>query len=73
MLNRAICCLDRGVNTFSPEGRLFQGTLCSSSGHQVPSNTQSYISVEYAIEAIKVRFQNQLPRISQTSTMLLLP
>jgi len=44
--------LDRGVNTFSPEGRLFQGEFYAYNSTKTDRNN---ISVEYAIEAIKVR------------------
>ena len=47
------CHLDRGVNTFSPEGRLFQGARRHASFNATAFLL--YYSVEYAIEAIKVR------------------
>lgn len=43
--------LDRGVNTFSPEGRLFQGEFYACPSTKSDRNRGS---VEYAIEAIKV-------------------
>ena len=43
--------VDRGVNTFSPEGRLFQGIIYKSNEHH---NLMPEL-VEYAIEAIKVK------------------
>ena len=43
--------IDRGVNTFSPEGRLFQGT---SSEYPSESKRSKTLPVEYANEAIKV-------------------
>jgi 20S proteasome subunit alpha 5 len=49
---------DRGVNTFSPEGRLFQGELL-----EFPCNLEEThtLLVEYANEAIKVLPESTLP------------
>ena len=50
----AYCRLDRGVNTFSPEGRLFQG-MYHARRNRFTILIVIEQTVEYAIEAIKVR------------------
>ena len=49
----AYCRLDRGVNTFSPEGRLFQG-MYHARRNRFTILIVIEQTVEYAIEAIKV-------------------
>lgn len=63
---------DRGVNTFSPEGRLFQGEPPSRSSSQAClTNTWLQKQVEYAIEAIKVCIQ-QFVLLQARHTLMLL-